>query len=41
MESSWDPRMKDKVIRTKKPKGVSKNPWECRAKKMAKRVQGK
>ena len=41
MESPWAPRMKDKVIRPRKLKGVSKSPWECRANKRAKRAQGK
>ena len=30
---------KDEVISPKKLKGVSKNPWECRVKKMAKDTQ--
>ena len=33
--------MKDKIIRPRKPKGVSKSPWEYRTRKMAKRAQGK
>ena len=32
---------KDEVISPKKLKGVSKNPWECRVKKMAKEGQEK
>ena len=33
--------MKDKVIRPKKPKGVSKSPWEHKIRKRAKESQGK
>ena len=33
--------MKDKVIRSEKPKGISKNPWECRIRKRDKEAQGK
>ena len=35
------PRMKDKVIGLRKPKRVSKNPWERRIRKRAKDAQGK
>ena len=36
MESPWAPRMKDKVIRPRKPKGISKSSWKCRARKKLK-----
>jgi len=33
--------MKDKVVGPRKLEGVSKSPWECRVRKMAKKAQGK
>ena len=33
--------MKDKVIGSRKLKGVSKNPWERKVRKMVKEAQGK
>ena len=33
--------MKDKEIRPRKPKRVSKSPWDCRVRKWAKNGQGK
>ena len=33
MESPWALRMKDKVIGPRKPKKVSKNPWESKIRK--------
>ena len=41
MASPWAPKMKDKVIRPEKPKGVSKSPWERKIRKRAKEAQGK
>ena len=41
MESPSTPRIKDKVIGPRKPKGVSKSPRESRIRKMAKDAQEK
>ena len=41
MESLWAPRMNDKVIGLRKPKGISKNPWERKIRKRAEDAQGK
>ena len=35
------PKMKNKVISPRKPKRVSKSPWECKVRKWAKDAQGK
>ena len=39
VESPWALRMKNKIIGPRKPKRVSKNPWEYRVRKWAKDVQ--
>ena len=40
VESPWTPMMKDMVIRSGKPKRVSRSPWECRIRKWADDAQG-